>query len=182
MLDRSTTAPRTAQDSGSGILNNILAVYLPTLPHGAPPELLTGIGDAAVQAFREHGAAAFAAPREAAAAHEAGHAIVGTAEGFRIRKVTVFPRSQMPGLGEVWGGRCMEADGSWTTGPDSSADEDLRHARMIIAGIAAEAFVGLDKPGSSLDEVAVSQMIGINIGVKLGDPTLSECNDLHFAS
>jgi hypothetical protein len=89
----------------------------------------------------------------------------------------IFPRST-PG-GQVWSGRCMEAGGSWTTGPHSSVDDDLRHARFIIAGFAAEAVTGLDKPGSSLDEQALSQAIGINIALKLGDPALSD--DEHFA-
>jgi hypothetical protein len=146
--------------------------HLPTLPQGTPPELIATIGDAARRAFYQHGASAFEAPREAAIVHEAGHGIVGTAEGFRIRKITIFLRSA-PG-GQIWGGRCMEAAGTWTTGPDSSADDDLRRARFIIAGLAGEAITGHDKPGSSLDELALSQLIGINAGVKLGDPTLND--------
>jgi hypothetical protein len=149
------------------------AAVLPTLPQGTPPELIAVIEDAAWRAFHEHGAVAFAAPREAAAAHEAGHSVVAAHEGFTIRQVTIFPRSA-PGFGQVWGGRCMMAGGTWSTGPDSSADDDLRRARFIIAGLAGEAVVGLDKPGSSLDELALSQFIGINAGVKLGDPTLSD--------
>jgi hypothetical protein len=151
--------------------------YLPTLPHGTPPELLAAIGDAARSALYQHGVAAFEAPRETAIAHEAGHGIVGAAQGFRIREITIFPRSA-PDLGQVWGGRCMEASG-WSTGPASSADDDLRRARFIIAGLAGEAIVGLDKPGSSLDELALSQLVGINAGVKLGNPTL--CDAAHAA-
>jgi hypothetical protein len=143
------------------------------LPQGTTPELMAAIGDAALRAFHEHGAVAFAAPRQATAVHEAGHAIVGTAEGFRIRSLMIFPQSA-PGLGEIWAGRCMEAGGKWTTGPDSSADDDLRRARFCIAGLAAEAVTGLDKPGSSLDELALSQLLGVNAGVKLGDPMLSD--------
>jgi hypothetical protein len=142
------------------------------LPQGTPPELVAAIRDAAFHALHEHGAAAFAAPREAAIMHETGHAIVGAAQGFEIREISIFLRST-PG-GEVWSGRCIEIGGPWTTGPDSSADDDLRRARFIIAGLAGEAITGVDKPGSSLDELALSQLIGINAGVKLGDPTLND--------
>ena len=88
-------------------------------------------------------------PRNAALAHEAGHAIVAAHEGMAIRRVTVFSRC-VSGV-ELWGGLCLEA-GGWTTNNDTSADDDLRRARFIIAGLAGEAITGTDKPGSSLDE------------------------------
>ena len=66
----------------------------------------------------------------------------------------------MPFFGRCWGGLCSEAGGVWTSGPDSHAEDDLRRARFIIAGLAGEALTGLDKPGSSLDELALSQLIG----------------------
>jgi hypothetical protein len=70
-------------------------------------------------------------------------------------------------------GYCIEPNG-WTSGPDTSADDDLRRARFIIAGLAGEAICGLDKPGSSLDELALSQSVGLNAAAKLADPHLSE--------
>jgi len=146
---------------------------LSILPKGTPPELITVIEDATRRACDRHGVAAFTAPREAAVMHEIGHAIVGAHEGFRIRQITIYSQSA-PGFGQVWGGRCMEADGTWTTGPDSSVDEDLRRARFIIAGLAGEAMAGVDKPGSSIDELALSQLVGINAAVKLADPGLSD--------
>src|SRR5262249_28683545 len=54
-----------------------------------------------------------------------------------------------------------------------SADDDLRRARFIIAGLAAEAITGLDKPGSSLDELVLSQEIGLNAAVKLDDERMT---------
>jgi hypothetical protein len=143
-----------------------------TLPKGTPPELVDVITDAAFRAYHEHGTVAFAAPIEAAIAHEVGHGIVGAAEGFTIRSLTIFRRSP-PGLGQVWAGRCKEAASTWTSGPDTTAEDDLRRARFIIAGLAGEAITGHDKPGSSLDELALSQHVGINAAVKLGDLTLS---------
>jgi hypothetical protein len=147
--------------------------YLPILPQGTPPEVVAGIRDAALRAYHGHGAAAFEASIETAIAHEVGHGIVGAAEGFGIRSLAVFPRTA-PGLGQVWGGRCVEAAATWTTGPDTSAEDDLRRARFIIAGLAGEAITGHDKPGSSLDELALSQFVGINAAVKLRDLTLSD--------
>jgi hypothetical protein len=122
------------------------------LPHGIPLQVMAGIENAAFDVLRRHGSDAFHAPLDAALAHETGHAVVATHEGFTIRQVTVGSRS-VPGLGLVWGGRCAEAGGAWTTGPDSSVDEDLRRARVIIGGLAGETVTGLDRPGSSLDEL-----------------------------
>jgi hypothetical protein len=102
-----------------------------------------------------------------------GHAIVAAHEGLTVRSVTIFPRS-VPNVGLAWGGWCMDAGGTWTSDPDSTADEDLRRARIVIAGLAGEAMAGCDLPGSSLDELALSQLIGINAAVKLGDPALSD--------
>jgi hypothetical protein len=145
---------------------------LASLPRGTPPELVAAIEGAARRAFQEHGSAAFAASREAAIFHEVGHTIVGTHEGVIWKSVRIFSR-EAPLVGTVWGGWCA-ADERWTTDTDTSADDDLRRARIIIAGLAGEALTGMDKPGSSLDELALSQLIGINAGVKLGDPTLAD--------
>jgi hypothetical protein len=146
---------------------------LSILPKGTPPEVIAAVQDAARDALERHGGSAFLAPIEAAVTHEVGHAIVGTHEGFTIRCITIHSRS-VPILGELWGGRCMEAGGTWTTGPNSTADEDLRRARFIIAGLAGEAMAGHDRPGSSIYELALSQLVGINAALKLGDLTLSD--------
>lgn len=149
------------------------------LPKGTPPELIAVIKDATRGTLERHGASAFLAPIEAAVTHEVGHAIVGTHEGFTIRRITICSRS-VPIFGELWGGRCMETGGTWTSGPDSSADEDLRHARFIIAGLAGEAMAGVDRPGSSIDELGLSQFIGCNAADKLGDPALSDSEYLAY--
>jgi hypothetical protein len=146
-----------------------------SLPQGTPPQLISAIEDAIHDALNRHGAVAFEAPREVAIFHEVGHAIVGTHEGIKIREITISSTA----FGQVWGGRCLQFGGTWTTGPDTSADDDLHRARMIIAGLAAEALTGTDRPGSSLDELALSQLVGINAAVKLGDPTLND--EAHLA-
>jgi hypothetical protein len=149
------------------------AAFAFPLLRSTPPVLIAIIADAAQDVLSHHGASAFEASRHAAIAHEAGHAVVATHEGFTIRQVMIF--SRLTNLGTLWGGRCLEAGGAWTSGPDSTADEDLRRARVVIAGLAGEAVVGLDKPGSSLDELALSQVIGCNVYAKRNyDPTLNE--------
>ncbi len=137
------------------------------LPEGTPPQLTQAIQDATRKTLARDGIAAFTMPRHAAVAHEAGHAVVGAHEGFAVRRVTVFSRPVF-GL-EAWGGFCAEAGGAWTTGPESSVHEDLRHAQFIIAGLAGEAITGTDKPGSSIDELVLSQLIGANAAFKLDD-------------
>jgi hypothetical protein len=150
----------------------IAGPLLAVLPKGTPPALVAAIAKAARNALDQHGPSAFAASREAAIAHEVGHAIVGAHEGFTIRQLTISSRS-VPGFGSLWGGRCIEG-GTWTTGPDSTADDDLRRARFTIAGLAGEAITGQDKPASSLDELAVSQLVGLNVAAKLADPRLDQ--------
>jgi hypothetical protein len=137
-----------------------------TLLQGAPPDpLIAATKDAVRDVLAKHGSSAFTMTRKAALVHETGHAIVLTHEGLKVRSVKIFSRSVL-GV-EAWGGRCMHAGGAWSSGPDSSVDSDLLHARVAIAGLAGEAICGLDRPGSSLDEVVLSQVLGCNVAVKL---------------
>jgi hypothetical protein len=158
----STAAARKQADAAAGPL------AFATMPHGTPPVLITVIEDAARSAFDRHGLKAFVSSREATIAHETGHAIVATHEGLAVRSVSVFSRS-VPPFGTVWGGWCTDAGGIWTSGPDSSAADDLRRARIIIAGLAGEAATHTDLPGSSIDELGLSQLIGLNAAAKLDD-------------
>jgi hypothetical protein len=145
---------------------------LSNLPIGTPPELVAAIADYTRDIFDRHGMSAFIAPREAAVAHEVGHAIVGAHEGFSIREITLYSRT-VAHYGVTWGGRCMEVSSTWTSGPDSSADDDLKRARFIIAGLAGETLTGLNKPGSSLEEEALSQLIGHHATKKLAYDRMS---------
>jgi hypothetical protein len=148
---------------------------LSILPKGVPPELITAISNAAHKTVNSRGLSAFEMTRDAAVMHEVGHAIVAAAEGQTMQSVRIFSRSTP--IGTAWGGWCRpipEHDKEWTTGPDSSAESDLSRARITIAGLAGEAITGKDKPGSSLDELATSQLIGHNAAVKLSDPTMSD--------
>jgi hypothetical protein len=95
--------------------------------------------------FNKHGPSTFTASREAALAREAGHLIVGAHEGVPFRSATIVSRS-VPG-GTSWGGWCS-ADEGWTSSPDTTAQQDLSRARIVIAGFAAEALSGRPSSGS----------------------------------
>jgi hypothetical protein len=60
----------------------------------------------------------------------------------------------------------MNADG-WTSGPDTTAESDLSRARYLIAGLVAEVLTKKDKPGSSLDERGLVNMLVNNATIKL---------------
>lgn len=107
------------------------------LPQGTPPELVKAINDNVRETFGRHGLAAFTMPRNAALAHEAGHAVVAAHEGMTIRQVTVFSRS-MAGV-EAWGGECTEA-GGWTTAWETTAADDLARARFIVRAVVRTRF------------------------------------------
>jgi hypothetical protein len=139
----------------------------PFLIKGLPPELIAAVENAVSRVLVQHGLSAFAMPRAAAIAHEAAHAIVGAHEGLKIKRVTVFSCA-MPPFRLIWGGFCGEAGRGRRVGSATSADGDLRRARFIIAGLAGEAITGLDKPGSSLDELALSQLISLHAAVNCG--------------
>jgi hypothetical protein len=156
------------------------AQLLSNLPKGVPPGIITAIEDAAHRAFNSHGLSAFEMSREAAIAHECGHTIVMTAEGAVVQSVSIFSRS-VPLFKDAWGGWCQDDGQEWTTGPDSSAESDLSRARIIVAGLAGEAFIRRDKPGSSLDELALSQAIGFIAAQKLADLNLSDAAYADFA-
>jgi hypothetical protein len=139
-----------------------------------PPEFFTSIENATRKVFAQHGASAFTAPKNAAVAHECGHAVVGTHQGLTITSVSVFQR------GSLWGGWCACDKSVWRTGPDTSAENDLAAARMVIAGLAGKAICGLDRPGSSLDETVLSQIVGLNAALKLAGHAI-DAEDEAFA-
>ena len=135
----------------------------------APTELARAINGAIRKVLDQHGPVAFAMPRDAAIVHEVAHAIVGAHEGLKIRCVRITAYAVFGVLEVVWSGSCDEA-GPWSCGPHSTVDADLSRARMTIAGLAGETVTGLDKPGSSLDELVLSQTIVSGVAVKLGHP------------
>ena len=147
--------------------NNIPFNPAQVLYPSAPPELQPHLQAMVHDRLIKHGIAAFAAPRRSAIAHETSHAIVGQHEGFKISRVTIH-RHTVPPFGECWGGWCSEDSGRWTVGPDTDPGNDLRRSRFLFAGLAGESVTGQDLPGSSLDELLLSQGCAAKAAAKLG--------------
>jgi hypothetical protein len=127
-----------------------------------PAEIAGGviecIGKEANRLLACEGLRAFEMPRSSALAHEAGHCIVGAAEGLTIVDVRIFKRDI--GYGPVWCGQTDEVK-PWGFDPTTPTATMLARARYIIAGIAAEKIFDPDgvRAGSSIDEVVLSQLI-----------------------
>jgi hypothetical protein len=97
-----------------------------------------------------------------------------------IRRIEIHSKPD-PTFGSVWGGRCVEAGWGWTSTNDTTAEEDLRRARFIVAGLTGEVLAKLDTPGSSIDEERLSRELGVNAALKLRDPALSQAEYVTFA-
>lgn len=127
-------------------------IVMPEETHAAVTEV---ISSELRRLLDSEGLAAFAMPRSAALAHEVGHCIVGTVEGLTIVKTEISER--LPG---IWCGVTNETS-SWLIENDTPTTTVLAPARYLIGGIAGEAVLDPDHrcSGSSLDEVALSQML-----------------------
>ena len=121
--------------------------------------------------LKAEGPAAFALPREAAACHEAGHAAVSKYEGVPVKRVAIFqvPLSGTATslFGAAWAGRTSGGK-KWSIGPDTSPIEDLKHIRIMLAGLASEILFGVARSGSSLDELITAQLATATAVQKLG--------------
>jgi hypothetical protein len=112
---------------------------------------------------RQHGDGAFKVTREMVAHHEAGHAVIGACEGLAVTRLELF-RKPMPGLSA---GSCLPGfrlgqyfvDRRHKVDAHSDAIADLKEARIIIAGRAAEMLSPHGRPGAALDELTLSQTI-----------------------
>jgi hypothetical protein len=167
---RGTSSRIGAQDASSA--NPLLSI----LPKGIPPAVIGAIERETHKILTSHGIAAFLMSRDAAIVHEVGHTIVAAAEGQIMQSVRIFSRSTP--VGTAWGGWCDCDDEDWTSGPDSSVESDLSRARIIIGGLVGEAITGMAKPGSSLDEQVMSQVLAHNAAVKLADHSSdAACDD-----
>jgi hypothetical protein len=121
-------------------------------------------------AFEKDGLRAFDCTRRAASLHEAGHAIIGTVDGRKVRDVRlrrrlIAGRYQWLGMTR-W--RRWDADKPMTS-PDSEVTDDILAARNTIAGWASELLFDPDlRKGSSIDEIAAFHVILANVVTKLG--------------
>lgn len=134
-----------------------------------------GVAARCVEVLKSEGAAAFLMPREAAAWHEAGHAIVGRHEGYKITKVSIvrskrtFTPEQIAVLGEVWAGVVdRDVADCQIIGPDTNPRDDLKWARMLIAGKRVEDITGWGAAASALDEPWLGQFVTGRAAEKLG--------------
>ncbi len=126
-------------------------------------------GDAiflAREAYSLQGARAFLATKACAAKHEAGHAVVGAAQGRNISRIRIWHARGFNGV-KTWTGFC-EHGYVFSTDPDTPVEEDIAGARDLIAGLVAEMmFDGSDfRYGSSIDERVVFHGVVHNIKVK----------------
>jgi hypothetical protein len=117
------------------------------------------------------GVSAFAMPRDAAAFHEAGHAVVSKYEAMPVKRVAIFQASVSDTaatlFGAAWAGRTSGSK-KWSIGPDTSPIEDLKHSRIMLAGLASEVLFGAARSGSSLDELITAQLATAMVAQKLG--------------
>lgn len=127
-----------------------------------PPDvhasMLECIGQEAIRLLDRDGPGAFEMPRSAAVAHETGHAIVGTREGFGIKAIRVFRHKFSR---NKWYGLTSDNNGIWIIDPATSTPTVLARVRYLIAGEVGEALLDREcyRSGSSLDEIVISQMI-----------------------
>ena len=146
---------------------------------GIRDSFLTAMRTGADRALAADGAGAFGMPRIAAAAHEAGHCIVGTSLDFAITNVRLI--ELFPGA-DLWGGITHHAQDNKADTPLMDAADALRHARMIYAGVGGEMFLHQEfqHAGSSLDEIVMSQYVtAVFVADEHEDPEPRWQRDVH---
>ncbi len=116
-------------------------------------------------AYAREGKRAFEAPREHAALHEAGHAVISQVENIAVKHVRVDDR-WIAGM-QCWSGYTLSQH-QVNTDAHTTVEQDFLSMRMIIAGVVAEqCFLPDYRAGSSLDEVVFGHMIAINMSGKM---------------
>jgi hypothetical protein len=116
------------------------------------------------RAQETQGAAAFEAPIEHAALHEAAHCVVGAALG-RWPSVTYLRED---GPGRWFGETNWVGDSAWIVSHQTSPEDDWRQAAIKVAGWAAENTLPDARGASSLDELAFHHLLCDSIAFKLG--------------
>lgn len=123
--------------------------------------------DLALAAYESEGLSAFESPRSHAALHEAGHAVIGTADGRTISSIRV--NTKICNNAKAWYGFTKYKTSGIQVGAHTSPENDFLEMRQILAGITAEALFADDfRGGSSLDETALGQIIAGGIVAKTG--------------
>ncbi len=93
----------------------------------APAEVRYKIAAGIKEIIETEGPAAFESPKEAAAIHEAAHAIVGEHEGVPVHKIWIFQKTWNDDT--AWLGFAHSRK-RWSVGAATDPDDDLRRARF----------------------------------------------------
>jgi hypothetical protein len=117
-----------------------------------------------IEAVQQQGIRALGCPRTAAIAHEAGHTVVCSAFGEKVRGTQIWCVRGDDYSGETrWGS-------GWDVGLTSTPDRDFRIGCCLLSGVLGEIiFDGAHfRFGSSADEVIQVQLIASQLAPKLG--------------
>ena len=110
--------------------------------------------------FREHGPQSFGSTKPASAIHEAGHVVIGTMIGKRVKRVRLKQNA-------VCGLASLNVTGArYSIRPPRILEKE---ARWIYAGIAAEMLFAKDdfREASSLDEVIMAQYLAAEVATMM---------------
>ncbi|MBX9845207.1 MAG: hypothetical protein K2Z80_25685 [Xanthobacteraceae bacterium] len=117
-------------------------------------------------AVANQGLRALENPRSSAIVHEAGHAVVYTSFGFKVRSCKIERESDSY---DQWGG-FTDGGSAWRSDHQSAPVADLKQACCLMAGVAAERlFDPLNyRQASSADEVVRAHCLASTVAHKLG--------------
>jgi hypothetical protein len=129
--------------------------------------LQSSVMEVARHAYSIGGMQAFEATERTAAVHEAGHATLYAVYGIPVKQLWI--KSIKADGVRTWIGRC-ETDWGWHIDERTPPIDDLRIARIIMAGALAEMVFATDefRDGSSLDETVLAGSICRTAAHKLG--------------
>jgi hypothetical protein len=130
--------------------------------------LTEAVQEAAKSVYLAHGPEAFHAPKTAAAWHEAGHCVAYAAEDQKVDHTRIW--SILHEGRRRWIGKTKSAAPTWVSTPETPPAEDLKNARIFLAGFAAEDIFDNRNclPGSSIDERVLAATLANNAARKLG--------------
>jgi len=123
------------------------------------------------KAYEAEGMRAFDNPKSATIVHEAGHVVVATDLGIKVRSTRIWKEET------YWLGETLYLGVEMRTDQDTTPWSDFRWACVIMAGLVSE--MTFDRAnfrvGSSIDEVLLSKVYISNLARKTqrGEPEVS---------
>ena len=120
------------------------------MPYAIQKTYADSFTDAFLEILEKDGPAAFGTSGELAAAHEAGHVIIGTVAGLRC----LWSRIWRDKKHKQWAGwtECTTGTGRLLLGEDAGDANNFAAVKHVMAGYIAEWMHGPVRRGSSLDE------------------------------